>query len=194
MAKYDISIYIVQEFLIQLFSDFPFVAPLLFIIIRATAIIIPPIPGILVDLPGIFVFGWLWGFIYAEIGIMLGATTAFLIGRKFREPLLKRFASLQKIHEWENKLSENQRFWTLVAIRLPTNLLFDYLSYAAGLTKISLFKFFFSTLIGNTPTVFLVFFFGGLIFRSRILYAIPLLATIVILWFVLRYRKISGGQ
>ena len=149
-----------QEILVSLFLNYPIFAPVIFIIIRPLAIIIPPIPGILIDLPGIVTFGWFWGFIYAEAGIMLGAMIAFLIARRFKEPVVKRIVSLQKIEEWENKLSEKQKFWTLVAIRLPTNALFDYISYAAGFTRISSIKFFFSTLLGNIPSVFLVFYFG----------------------------------
>lgn len=179
-----------QEILFSLFSNYPILAPIIFIIVRSLAIIIPPIPGILIDLPGIITFGWFWGFIYAEIGIMLGAMIAFSIARRFREPIVRRISSLQKIEEWENKLSENQKFWTLVAIRLPTNALFDYISYAAGFTKISFVKFFFSTLLGNIPSVFLVFYFGGLSFQKGIYYSITFLIALFIMWIVLGKTKL----
>lgn len=175
-----------QGFLIQLFIGHPLIAPILFIIIRALAIIFPPILGISIDLPGIFIFGWLKGFIYAEIGIMLGAMIAFWIARKFRKPLMKKFISFDKLHTWENKLSENQKFWTLVALRLPTNPLFDYISYAAGLTQINTIKFFFSTLIGNIPSVFLVFYFGGITFNQGIYYGITFIIALFILGLIFK--------
>ncbi|MBI4692086.1 MAG: TVP38/TMEM64 family protein [Candidatus Terrybacteria bacterium] len=175
-----------EEFLTQLFSGNAFIAPVLFTIIRSLAIVFPPIPGIAIDIPGILVFGWLLSFIYAEIGIMLGAMIAFWIARKFREPLVKKFIPLQRLHEWENKLSENQKFWALVAVRLPTNPLFDYISYAAGLTRISSIKFFLSTLIGNVPSVFLVFYFGGFFFNQGIYYLGAFVGALVIFWIVLR--------
>ncbi len=176
-----------QEFIAQLFPNSPLIAPVIFILIRALAIIFPPIPGIAIDIPGIVAFGWVAGFIYAEIGIMLGAMVAFWIARKFREPLVKKFVSLQKLHNWESKLSGNQKFWTLVAIRLPTNPLFDYLSYAAGLTNVGTAKFFFSTLIGNSPTTFLVYALVGLSLNKSIFYGAVFLITLVIL--ILVFRK-----
>jgi len=149
------------EALKELLIQYPLVAPILFIIARMVPIIFAPIPGILVDIVGIAVFGWLYGFILAEIGIMLGAVTAFLIGRYFREPVVRRFVSLKKIHEWESKYSERQKFWSLVIVRATTSPLFDYISYAAGLTKIDLRKYTLSTFIGTFPLMFSIYYFGG---------------------------------
>ncbi len=175
-----------EEGLINLLLDNPVLAPVIFIIIRSLAIIIPPVPGILIDLSGIVVFGWLWGFIYAETGIMLGAMAAFLIAKRFRESAVKRIVSLRKIEEWENKLSENQKFWALVAVRLPANFLFDIISYAAGFTRVGAIKFFFSTLLGNVPSVFLIFYFGGLSFQGGFYYLITFLVALSIIWVVFR--------
>jgi len=147
---------ILKEFLIE----YPLIAPLLFIIARMVPIILAPIPGILVDIIGIAVFGWFYGFIFAEVGIILGAISAFYIGRYFREPAVRRFASLKKVHEWESKYSERQKFWGLVAMRAITSPLFDYISYAAGLTKISFTKFTLSTFIGTFPLMLSVYYFG----------------------------------
>ena len=159
----------------------PVLVPFVFIIARAFAIIFAPIPGTVIDVPGILVFGWFGAFVYAEIGIMLGAMTAFYIARKFREPLVKRFVSLQKLEIWEEKFSEDQKFWGLVLLRLPTAPLFDYISYAAGLTKLSPVKFFFSTLFGNVPTVFLFFYLGGVTFDEGLYYGLSFVAGVILL-------------
>lgn len=182
-----------QELLVQLLkalSDYKAAAPFLFIIIRSLAIIIPPIPGIVFDLAGILIFGWFWGFIYAEIGTMLGAMAAFFIARRFREPVIKRICFLKKAVDWEKKFSENKKFWVLVAFRLPTNTAFDYISYAAGLTTIKPIVFFFSTLLGNIPSTFLVYYFGGLSFQKGIYYSIAFLATLLIFWLIFWKTKL----
>ncbi len=170
-----------QEFLVQLLSDYKIVAPFIFIIVRSTSTIIPPIPGIVFDVIGIIAFGKILGFIYAEIGVMLGAMVAFWIARTFREPIVKRITFLQKVQEWESTVSEKKKFWTLVAIRLPTSPIFDYVSYAAGLTKISPSKFFFSSLLGNAPIMFLIYYFGGISFQKGIYYAVAFLVALFIL-------------
>lgn len=173
-----------QDAITQILKDYPLFAPLFFIILRAITVVVSPIPGIIIDIPGILAFGWLLGFVYAEIGIMFGSMMAFWIARRFRDPLIKRFAPLQAINDWEKKLSEPQKFWTLVAIRIPSISFFDYINYAAGLTTISSARFFFSTLLGNIPFVFLTFYLGGLSMEGGKYYFITFCISLIILSFV----------
>jgi uncharacterized membrane protein YdjX (TVP38/TMEM64 family) len=170
------------EFLQEFLSAHPIVAPFVFIILRALAIIIPPIPGILIDIPGIALWGAFPGFIYGQIGIMLGAMVSFWIARRYREPLLSRFIPLQIIHRVEKKLSENQKFWAMVLLRLPSNALFDYISYVAGLTKISSARFFFSSLIGSAPLMFVLYYFGQKSLNIDIYIGIILIVGFFIIW------------
>ncbi|RJP45933.1 TVP38/TMEM64 family protein [Candidatus Parcubacteria bacterium] len=149
-----------EEQLAAVLVQYPLVAPVIFIFFRSLGILIPPIPGVFIDLIGIATFGWLLGFVYGEAGIMLGASGAFWIARTFREPAVRRIGLLRRVHEWEDKISERTKFWALVALRLPSNPVFDYVSYAAGLTKIGFPKFFFATLIGNVPMMLFVYYFG----------------------------------
>ena len=173
-----------QEFLISFLSEYKILAPFIFIIIRSISIIIPPIPGIVFDFIGIIAFGRILGFIYAEIGIMLGAMIAFWIARKFREPVIRRITLLRKVHEWEDTVSEKKKFWTLVTIRLPTSPIFDYVSYAAGLTKIRTSKFFLSTLIGSIPLMVLIYYFGGVSFQKGPYYATVFVIALFTLWII----------
>ena len=161
-----------QEFFTYTIDTYPLLAPITFILLRSLAIIIPPIPGAYLDVAGIAAFGWWYGFVLAEAGIMLGAVVAFSIARRFGEPVVARFAVLQNVVEWEKRLSEKKKFWALVLIRLPTNSIFDYISYAAGLMRIGFFKFFLSTLIGNVPGLFIFFYFGGLFYQNSAYYFI----------------------
>ena len=169
-----------QEFLAQLLSSHPIAAPVIFILVRSLGIIIPPIPGAAMDLVAIPLFGWVRGFIYAQVGIMLGVTVAFWAARIFRERVVKRITTLQKIHEWEAKLSKRKEFLLLLVLRLPTGF-FDYLSWVAGLTKVSFISFFFATLIGELPPIFLLYYFGGLAFQKGAYYIIAFITAIIIL-------------
>lgn len=179
-----------QEYLLNILTQFPFLAPFIFIVVRAVAIIFPPIPGIVIDLIGVAIFPWFLGLVYGEIGVLLGAMVAFLIARRFREPLLKKFVPLNKINEWEKKLSENQEFWFLVGLRLFFNPLFDYISYAAGLTKITWTRYLVTTVIGTLPTMFVVYYFGNLSFSKGILYTG---AFIGVLFIVSLIYKLANG-
>lgn len=144
-------------------------AAVLFVLLRATAIVVPPIPGALLDIPAVQIFGWAWAFVLSEMGTMLGALIAFTLGRTLRITKLGlwvgKLLRIEVIKEWEKRLSAEDRFLGWVALRLPTNAAFDYISYAAGLTNCSVAMFFWSTLIGNIPVVFSFFVVAGVGFH-----------------------------
>lgn len=143
-----------QEQITQYTIDHPVLAPLIIIAWRFIGVVIPPIPA------GIFVFtlipilGWFWVFLYSSIGLLLGAIVSFLLARKFREPLVKRFVPLQELNKWEGKLSSSTELWGFVLIRMTTGPVMDFISYLAGLTKISFGKFVFATSVALIPSAF----------------------------------------
>ncbi len=181
-----------QEYLIQLLQTYPLAAPLVFMIIRSLSVIFPPIPGILLDAVGIVIFGWKLGFVYAEIGTVGGAMVAFWIARYFREPVVRRFVALQKLHDWEQSLSERKKFWALVSLRIITGPpLFDYINYAAGLTKIQPLKFFFATLIGSLPIMLGTYYLGGALLTKSLYLIIVFVLVILVVAMVQKkwYKK-----
>lgn len=171
-----------QDSIIEILKTYPVLAPLIFILIRSLGVIFPPIPGIFLDAVGIYVFGWKLGFIYAEIGVVGGAMVAFWIARKYREPVVRRLVTLQKLHTWEDTLSERKKFWSLVGLRLITGpLLFDYINYVAGLTKINFGKFLVATIIGSLPVMIPIYYFGDkLLAHSFYLITTFIIAILVI--------------
>lgn len=190
-----------EEYLANILSAYPTFAPALFVIVRAVAVIIPPVPGILTDLVGIVAFGWMGGLILGELGIIIGSVTAFWLARTLRERLVRRLVPLQAVEEWEGRYSEHQKFWALVAIRLVAIPFFDYISYAAGLTKIRLGVFLLSTFLGTFPLMFVVYYFGGLTFNKGLYFGVLFAIGIIAVWLmyknadVVRYcSKLWGNR
>ena len=149
------------ETLQQFLVDYPVIAPLVYVVVRTLPIIIAPLPGVVIDLVGIAVFGWVYGFFLGITGVFIGTAVAFGVSRYFREPVVKRFAKLEAVHAWEEQYSNRQKFWGLVVLRAATSPMFDYVSYAAGLTKISFVMYMLSTVIGVLPFMFSIYYFGG---------------------------------
>ncbi|MEK7571528.1 MAG: VTT domain-containing protein [Patescibacteria group bacterium] len=145
--------------------EHPLLAPLIIIVLRMIAIIIPPIPGGVVSFALIPILGWFWSYIYAMIGITLGAIIAFFIARKFREPVVSKFVPLQQLHTWEGKLSKRTEFLAFLGIRMTTGPIMDFISYVAGLSKISFGKFLLATLIAEIPSA-PVYFLGGEMYKQ----------------------------
>lgn len=140
----------------------PILFAILYVAFRAFAVVASPIPGALLDVPAVGVFGWQVAFLLAEIGVMTGALTAFGVARHFRERVVAKFVSLRKVQEWESALPPADRFAAWIALRFPSNLAFDYISYAAGLTNCSIGVFFWSTLLGNLPVMLGFFLLAGI--------------------------------
>lgn len=135
----------------RLFTQTGVLGPILLILWRTLGMVIPPIPGGIVSLALIPVLGWFASFVYASIGILLGCTIAFFLARRYREPLVKRFVTLQMLHQWEGKLSQEKEFWAFVVIRFTTGPIMDFISYIAGLSKVSFKTFFLASLISLLP-------------------------------------------
>ncbi|MBI4193124.1 MAG: TVP38/TMEM64 family protein [Candidatus Colwellbacteria bacterium] len=154
-------------------------APIVFVLIRSLGVLVPPVPGFALDLVGIAAFGWAWGLVYASCALLLGSSAAFLAARHYRTVVLRRFAFLSRAHEYEARLSRGVRFFSLVAMRLPFNPVFDYASYALGLTKTTLAEFIAATLIGVPPSLFVVYYFGGLSLMGGPMLAIPFLISLI---------------
>lgn len=170
--------------------NYPIAAPIIFIIVRILPVVIPPIPGLLIDVIGIAVFGWFYGFILAVISITIASMISFFIGRKFREPLIGKFISIKKIHEWEDKLSEKEKFWALVSIRFVSSPFFDIINYVAGLTKIKASHYLLSSVIVSIPLCFMIYYFGGIILNVPFI----LLSTLVVIIPLLIWNKIHNKR
>jgi len=165
-------------------------APVVSIILRTASIIVAPIPGTPIDLVNIALFGEGYGFLYAEISIMAGSLINFWIGRRFREPVVKNFISLEKIDIWEKRISEKSGFWGLTLIRMITIPVFDYLSYVAGLTKMSFWKFFMTSLFASVPPTMVFYYLGGTFLERKFYLALILIAPLAFAYNLFQQGKI----
>ncbi len=66
-------------------------APLVFVVLMATQVVVAPLPGLVVGLVGGYVFGAARGFLLNLAGFTLGAMIAFSLARYFGKPLVHRF-------------------------------------------------------------------------------------------------------
>jgi uncharacterized membrane protein YdjX (TVP38/TMEM64 family) len=176
----------------------PLLAPLLIILFRAIAIIIPPIPGGILSFALIPILGWFWSYLYAVIGVTIGATVAFFIARKFREPIVARFVPLKQLHLWEKKVSHKTEFVAFLVLRLTTGPIMDFISYLAGLTKISFKKFLLITLIAELPSS-LAYYLGGKVYQriteqNSSYFGLGFLLILGILYFFFKDHELITGK
>lgn len=169
--------------------------PLLIVTLIAMAIVMTPIPSAPIALAAGAAYGHLWGTLYVALGAEIGALTAFGIARFVGyEALMRRFGT--RLESVRLLGSQNALMGIVFATRLVPFISFDIVSYAAGLTPLTTWRFALATMLGILPASFVLAHFGGEITSAdptRILGAVLALGIItgapVMLAAVKRRRK-----
>jgi len=135
-------------------------APLVFIVLLATAVVVSPIPSIPLDIAAGLAFGFVWGTIYVLIGAELGAIVAFLIARRLGRGWLARRLPKPAMTGID-AFAAKRGVRALVLMRMLPVFNFDWVSYAAGLTSIPLPAFAVATFVGMIPPVMAIVAVGS---------------------------------
>lgn len=151
------------------------------IFLRTLSVIIAPIPGTPLDIINIALFSGVAGFIYAMVSIIIGSSVNFWIGRRFGLPVLGNFIPLDKVELWQSRINEKSTYAGVTFIRIITIPIFDYLSYVAGLTKMSYWKFILTTTLSAGLPMALFYYFGGIVLGKELYPAIILIAPFFII-------------
>jgi uncharacterized membrane protein YdjX (TVP38/TMEM64 family) len=155
------------------------------------------IPGAtILTLSGGFLFGVLWGALYVNAGATTGASLAFLFCRYVAGEWVQNNYQ-DKLTTFNRELSENG-YRYLLALRLIPVFPFFLINICAGLTKIPLRTFVWTTSVGIFPGSLVYAFAGNQladiesiedIFSAKIAVAFSLLALFVLFPVLLNYIK-----
>lgn len=133
--------------------------PVAVIALMVVAILVSPLPSAPIALASGAIYGHFWGALYVLAGSEVGAIAAFAIAR---------FLGYDVLHRWlgdalSRGLAGSQNFLmgTVFVSRLLPFISFDIVSYAAGLTKLTFWRFAIATLAGIIPASFLLAHFGS---------------------------------
>jgi uncharacterized membrane protein YdjX (TVP38/TMEM64 family) len=133
--------------------------PVAIVVLMMLAILISPIPSAPIALAAGAAYGHGWGTLYVLLGAEAGAVAAFAISR---------FVGFETVHRWfGNRLSvglvgsQNALMGIVFVSRVLPFISFDIVSYAAGLTVLTFWRFALATLAGIAPTSFLLAHFGN---------------------------------
>lgn len=140
-------------------GDFGFYAPLISIALMVLQSLASPLPAFVITFANSWIFGWVWGAIYSWMGAMIGAAVCFWIGKAFGRPVVEKFTGVKGL-ELTDRFFETYGKYSIVIARLIPVVPFDIISYAAGLTKISFWSFFWATGIGQLPATLVYSWLG----------------------------------
>ena len=133
--------------------------PLAVIGLMSLAILVSPIPSAPIALAAGAAYGHTWGTAYIVLGAELGALAAFGLGRLLGHDALHRWFG-ERLPQTRLR-SQGALMAIVFASRLLPFISFDVVSYAAGLTTLTLWRFALATFAGILPASFLLAHFGG---------------------------------
>ncbi len=158
--------------------------PAAVIALMTTAILVSPLPSAPIALASGAIYGHFWGGLYVLAGSQLGAMAAFGLSRVLGHDMLRDLLG----DRLRVGLAGSQNFLmgTVFVSRLLPFISFDIVSYAAGLTILTFWRFAFATLAGIIPASFLLAHFGQELVSAethRILVAVIVLGALTALPF-----------
>jgi uncharacterized membrane protein YdjX (TVP38/TMEM64 family) len=132
-------------------------APVAFILVYAAGVCLF-VPGTLITAIGAAIFGPYWGFLYVWVGAMIGASTAFFVGRGLGREFA---ASLigDRLRKYDDAIERNG-FATVLYLRL-VYFPFTPMNFGMGLTKVRFMDYLFGTGLGIIMGTFIFTLFVG---------------------------------
>jgi len=161
--------------------------PLALILLNALQIIVAPVPGYIIQAAAGFLYGPLWGGIWAALGLFLGAMSAMKLARVYGRPLVQRLVGASRLSKWEQVThSDSPLLWTVLLLG-PTG---DLPFHLAGLSRVSFALIAVITFCIRMPSVFVAAAVGaGAVTLSWWQFTILVVTLALLIVVFLRYQQ-----
>ncbi|MEQ6389962.1 TVP38/TMEM64 family protein [Bacillaceae bacterium S4-13-58] len=174
-------------------------APILSIFLMVLQAIAAPLPAFLITGANGMVFGIFWGVIISWIGATAGATVSYYLAKIFGKTVIPRkYQDKKWLKKWE-QVSEKHGFTIVLVSRLIPVVSFDFISYAAGFTRMRISHFLFGTGIGMIPGTIIYTIIGHDFlqledYKGRFIILLLLLTFLFVIGLWVRKRYIKNNE
>lgn len=164
-----------------------------FIGVQVFQVVVAPVPGRIVQVAGGYLFGTFWGAVFLTSGLIIGSLIAFFASRLLGSRLVKIFISEAKRERLIKLMGSDKSELVLFLLYFLPGLPKDTMTYIVGLTPVNPLRFLAISTLGRLPSLSVscyigasleqenlwpvviataltvILFFGGLLFKDRIL-------------------------
>ena len=167
--------------------------PILYILFFAASMIVAPVPTTPAPFAAAAAFGSVAAFFYTMIAGAIGASVTFYIARRWGRPILERLMAERTVRQVD-RLADQLGLRVLIYLRLFPIFGADYVSYAAGLTRMRFAPYLAISAIASVPILIAASVVGENVTDNKLVAGIALavLAAFLILplsYFALRKRR-----
>jgi uncharacterized membrane protein YdjX (TVP38/TMEM64 family) len=132
----------------------------LFITLQVGQVLFAPIPGQLVGLLGGYMFGLWRGLALTTVGLALGSTLAFTLGRLFGHSVVRRVVPAAILARFERLINESS-LWDFFLIFLLPLFPDDAVCFIAGLTRLPIWQLVLVSIAGRMPWMAVLTYVGA---------------------------------
>lgn len=175
------------------FNQFGVAAPLAYAGFVTMEVVVAPIPGTMLYAPGGVIFGGFWGGLLSLSGNVMGAGIACQLMRVLLGDRAENYLARSALAPYEARITRRGA-WVVFLLRVNPLTSSDLVSYAAGLTRLSVWKLMLGTLAGMAPLCFAQAYLAEGLLAAFPFLIYPLLAAcavygLVVVWVLSRLLK-----
>lgn len=170
-------------------STFGILAPIVSFLLMVFQSLIAPLPAFLITFANASIFGWVKGALLSWSSAMVGASLCFFISKAYGRVVVEKLTSniiLENVDQFFGRYGD---YAVLIARLLPF-MSFDIVSYAAGLTSMNFWSFFWATGLGQLPATIIYSYIGQMLVGGTKRLVFGLLMIFSISMIVILIKKI----
>ena len=137
-------------------------APVVSFLLMIFQSVVAPLPAFLITFANAGLFGWIPGAILSWSSAMAGAAICLFIAKYFGREVVEKLTSKTALNSVDGFFNRYGKYAILIARLLPF-VSCDIVSYAAGLTSMKFWPFFWATGLGQLPATLIYSYVGGML-------------------------------
>lgn len=167
--------------------SFGLLAPLVSFLLMVFQAILAPLPAFLITFANAALFGWVYGALLSWSSAMVGALLCFYIAKMLGREVVEKLTSKIALKSVDAFFEKHGVYAILIARLLPF-ISFDIVSYAAGLTRMSLRSFLIATGLGQLPATLIYSYAGEMLTGGArtFVYGLLILFSVSILVYLIK--------
>ena len=167
--------------------SFGLLAPFVSFALMVFQAILAPLPAFLITFANAALFGWVYGALMSWSSAMVGALLCFYIAKFLGREVVEKLTSKIALKSVDAFFEKHGVYAILIARLLPF-ISFDIVSYAAGLTRMSLRSFLIATGLGQLPATLIYSYAGEMLTggAKTFVYGLLILFSVSVLVYLIK--------